>query len=183
MQRTFLFRSLTIIAALTTATPLLSGACKSASITNTNDQLQVVVPFAVPVGVPVAPFAPYFYSCHKFQPQTTAYGNPVSIAASTPPAIYPKTTSASNASPAPTPSPIATHCTSCHGGPSPKASLSLEHPESLTESDRLAAIRAVITGLMPKGSALSAEDQRAVISALASQSNPATAPPDHQPHQ
>src|SRR4051812_36542725 len=48
------------------------AACRAKNVVNANDEIKVVVPFAVPVGVPVAAFAPYFYGSRQFVPSASA---------------------------------------------------------------------------------------------------------------
>ncbi|HTQ40331.1 MAG TPA: cytochrome c [Pirellulales bacterium] len=187
MQRTMSLLAITLLIYLTAVISQVSADCK----TNKGDEIQVVVPFAVPVGVPVAPFAPYFYSYQQVQGRVAGDENPtngsmpisrpinpvpidIPSAAVSPPASQFSPSVAGPSSPDPQNSSAAvTHCASCHGGQNPKANLSLEHPETLSPTDRLKAVRAVITGRMPKGSQISTEEIHAVITELTAQSNPA----------
>lgn len=146
-----------LIAALLTAVPA-SAACRSSASTNTTDELKILVPFAVPIGLPVATFAPYFYSAAQFQPPRAS--NPAPTSTDNEPLTTDKSPSNSDL--------VATHCSSCHAGPSPKAGLSLDHPDFLSLTDRLHAIRAVASGQMPKGSQLTENEIRALIQELTS---------------
>jgi mono/diheme cytochrome c family protein len=173
---------ITILIILTPSFSPASAACRTKTVAKSSDEIEVVVPFAVPVGVPVAPFAPYFYSYQQTlaAPQTGYYqgrigaSGPMTPDDKTPPpdvtppipqspSSYPQASSV----PPPPSSHVAMHCAACHGGQTPKAGLSLEHPETLNITDRLNAVHAVVTGRMPKGSRLSAEELQAVLAELA----------------
>ncbi len=139
----------------------LKAACRGKNIVSAGEEVKVVVPFAVPVGVPVAAFAPYFYSYQQFQLKTPE-PMPDSPAAPTPPASSNLTTAAASL--------VSSRCASCHGGATPKAEFSLEHADRLTAAQRVKAIHEVITGNMPKGSKLSGDEMRAVVNELAAAS-------------
>src|SRR5262249_54459669 len=134
----------------------------------------VVTSFAVPVGVPVAPFAPYFYSAQQFQPAahiSVIGGQELPsqpTVSATRPLLPPSTLSDAATSNFRTQldSPIAAHCASCHGGPAPKGGFSLERVDQLQASDRLKAIRAVVSGRMPKGGKLSNDEVRTILDEL-----------------
>jgi len=150
---------LSLLATLLIASPLAAkAACPpTRSVSKANNQdLKILVPFAVPIGLPVATFAPYFYSASQFQsslPPATDNGRR-------------KTDIQTPNYKSPTTDLITTHCSSCHSGPSPKASLSLDRPDSLPLADRLRAIRAVASTQMPKGTQLTDEQIRALIQEL-----------------
>jgi hypothetical protein len=149
---------ITMLAALLLASPLPArAACtptRSASEA-ANQEPKTLVPFAVPIGLPVATFAPYFYSAAQFQPSpasTTDKG--------------PRTTDLQSANQKGPNNLVAMHCSSCHSGPSPKAGLALDHRDALSLTDCLRAIRAIASGQMPKGSQLSDQEIRALIQEL-----------------
>jgi mono/diheme cytochrome c family protein len=170
-----LLMATTVLITWVTATTHLSADCKTKAVVKTNDEIQVVVPFAVPVGIPVAPFAPYFYSYQQVQGAISEYATPPSNRM---PAVLPDRPGLSSAiadyssTSTHSTSEVVTHCAICHGGTAPKAKLSLEHPESLRAEDRLKTIQAVVSGQMPKGSQLSSEEMRSVIAELAGQVSP-----------
>jgi hypothetical protein len=142
----------------TSSTVPLSAACRAKTIFNSGEEVKVVVPFAVPVGVPVATFAPYFYSYQQFQLKTS---EPIN---SQPPSPTLSPSSVPTAESAPL---VSNHCATCHGGLTPKAELSLEHLERLTSAQRVKAIHEVVVGNMPKGGRLTSDEMRSVISELA----------------
>jgi hypothetical protein len=125
---------------------------------NAAQQQFVITAFAVPVAVPVAPFATYWYGVSDYQvpsfsgsarerttpealPREPAGGRgPTSAALRTGDTRAPRSL-------------IALRCTSCHGRTSPKQGLSLVDPLSLSDQDRLKAIRAVVNGDMPPAEA------------------------------
>jgi mono/diheme cytochrome c family protein len=185
-----------ILALITTfsAASNVNASCRSKTIATTTTEISVAVPFAVPIGVPVATFAPYFYSTQQFQsPVAVIQSQPATTTADLSP-VHPLTSNrarptgvgraqggSSIESPAhPTASQdpqraansslLATHCATCHAGTSPKANFSLEHLENLSSIDRLNAIRAVVSGKMPKGGQLTSDEIRAVVSELSSAS-------------
>ena len=140
------------------ATLPLAAACRGKNIVNAGEGVKVAIPFAVPVGVPVATFAPYFYSYQQFQLKTPE-PMPDSPATPTPPASSNPTAAATSL--------VSSRCASCHGGATPKAELSLEHVDRLTAAQRVKAIHEVVTGNMPKGGKLSGDEMRAVVNELA----------------
>jgi hypothetical protein len=193
---------LSLLPALLLASPLPArAACTPArSVSEANSQEpKILVSFAVPIGLPVATFAPYFYSASQFQPApltlpsgegrgegaVSARSRNAEPTAATPhsewslPAAAGTPHSADSRPPIPnsaslnpeprTLSPLSAHCTSCHSGPSPKANLSLDHPETLSLTDRLRAIRAVASGQMPKGTHITDNELRALVDELAKQ--------------
>lgn len=126
---------------------------------HTAQQQFVITAFAVPVAVPVAPFATYWYGVSDYHDMPSFPGSARQRTA--PEALPPKTANdvesknaalRSGASPAPQ-SLIAQRCTSCHGRTSPKQGFSLVDPLSLSDHDRLRAIRAVVNGDMPPAEA------------------------------
>jgi cytochrome c553 len=181
-----------LLATLLAAAPLSArAACTpTRSVSEGNGQeLKILVPFALPIGLPVAPFAPYFYSAAQFQRVGQVFNLPPGAtgSASAPPAAHSARSlpaaagiphSSLDSSPAhlltssPAQSGIAAHCSSCHAGPAPKAGLSLDHLDALSLTDRLRAIRAVASGQMPKGLALTDDDVRAVIQELTQDPQP-----------
>jgi mono/diheme cytochrome c family protein len=136
----------------------LWAACRAKNVVTASEEVKVVVPFAVPVGVPVATLAPYFYSYQQFQLKTPE-PMPAPAATPTPPASSNPTAAAASV--------VLSRCASCHGGSAPKSELSLEHVDRLTAAQRVKAIHEVITGNMPKGGRLSGDEMRAVINELA----------------
>jgi mono/diheme cytochrome c family protein len=120
----------------------------------THNQPQfVVTTFAVPVAVPVAPFASYWYSVSDYRDTSSL---PRSTPQPTAPEALPRESLHSL---------ITQRCASCHGRTSPKQGLSLVDPLSLSEHDRLRAIRAVLTGQMPPETepALTESDRNAIV--------------------
>ena len=109
----------------------------------------VITAFAVPVAVPVAPFAPYWYGVAEY--------------AHEPPSPSPRESATK-----PQASTIKLRCASCHGAISPKQGLSLIDPTALSADDRLRAIRAVVTGAMPPEteSPLTDADRTAILREL-----------------
>lgn len=114
----------------------------------------VITAFAIPVAVPVAPFAPYWYGINDY------YHGPLHGSASVRGDLENRRReTASDKEPRAAElrfgglrsehSLVAQRCTSCHGRTSPKEGLSLIDPPSLSAGDRLRAIRAVIHGEMP----------------------------------
>jgi mono/diheme cytochrome c family protein len=178
------FASITGSILLAAGASPLSANCQTKVSAQSSGEVQVVIPFAVPVGVPVAPLAPYFYSYQQLQGRAADYvlpsSQPPAAAAPAAPADAPPMVSAPNPS-----SLVVAHCASCHGGQTPKAGLSLQLPSALSPADRLRVIQAVITNRMPKGSQLSSEERNAIIGELSHQSAlPAAAPaspPDKKP--
>jgi mono/diheme cytochrome c family protein len=159
---------LALVIALVAASPLTvrAAACQSKSSTPSLEEPRIIVPFAVPIGLPVATFAPYFYSAAQFQPQTslvTGYSSFVDRTSFT--STRDKGPTTNDQGPE-TRNLIATRCASCHSGPSPKANLSFDNPNSLTLPDRLRAIRAIASGQMPKGTQLTDQEIRALIQEL-----------------
>ncbi len=127
-------------------------------------QVLVAAPFAVPVAVPVAPFAPYWYGLADFGP-VAAYP-----ARSTPrpPRATPSVSEDSappNSADPPRGGWLARKCGQCHGEESPQHDLSLVDPGGLSSATRLAAIREVLSQRMPPPthSRLSEEEIRAVV--------------------
>src|SRR6185369_10477100 len=126
---------------------VLSGSivradCRVAAPLAFNGELKIVVPFALPVGVPVAPFAPYFYSYQQYQGQRRGMWDEGREKTTMPPR---EPSEMQTPSLAPRLSTLSQRCATCHGGPTPEAGLSLEHPDQLTADTRLAAIRAIAT--------------------------------------
>jgi mono/diheme cytochrome c family protein len=123
----------------------------------------VVTAFAVPVAVPVAPFAPYWYGLSDYQETSSLRGSASQRAAhealprETQRQTFIEAEPRENAHPAGArnreTSIVAQKCASCHGRTSPKQGLSLVDPLSLSDADRLRAIRAVINGEMPPAEA------------------------------
>lgn len=125
---------------------------RQAKVRHVNRQeVKLVVPFAVPVGVPVAPFSPYFYGYQQFRV------DPIESHSATPVTALPDRAA----------SLVATQCATCHSGPAPQGEVRLDRPEALDASHRLAAIRAVLAGRMPKGGTLTPDELRAILAELA----------------
>jgi hypothetical protein len=159
MRRIFLLISFIVTASIA------SADCSPSSVAASRE-IKIIVPFAVPVGVPVAPFAPYFYSYQQFQQPTVAVAG-VAGEHDCPNGSRAQRGSADpSRSEPPVASLLAQRCATCHGGPNPKADLSLEHPDQLSAATRLAAIRAIATGRMLKNKPLTADDSRALIEEL-----------------
>jgi len=194
-----------LLATLLLASPVSANAActptRSATEAN-NQEPKILVPFALPIGLPVAPFAPYFYSAAQFQPVGQVFNLPAQASGvrsqelkvparepltpdsqlltptSSPAHLLTGSPAHSSDSRPPTPEtsslptvpqPLTTAlCSSCHSGPAPKANLSLDHPDTLSLTDRLRAIRAIASGQMPKGSKLTDNELRALIQELSS---------------
>jgi hypothetical protein len=127
----------------------LPAACRTTTAATANTEIKVIVPFAIAVGIPVAPLAPYFYSYQAAQDRG------VRIEERESPSIL-----------APRSSLLTQHCSACHSGAAPKAGLSLESIDTVALANRLRAVRAVASGRMPKGESLSADEIRALIQEL-----------------
>ena len=178
MPRSHPYLFITSLLTLTCLAPPASAACRTKTIVQNNDEIAITVPFAVPVGVPVAPLAPYFYGYQQtYSPRPRSEGQmplsdtaeKVASADGAPNADQTKSDSW-NSAPSLLSSLVVTACAKCHGGQAPKAGLSLEHPEALSTVDRLRTIHAVATGQMPKGNRLSSKDAQAIIAELANMS-------------
>jgi hypothetical protein len=132
----------------------------------------VITAFAVPVAVPVAPFATYWYGVSEYTSiQGSARQRTAPEALPPEPAreAQPRTSAFRGRDSDRERSLIAQHCTSCHGRTSPKQGLSLIDPLSLSDHDRLRAIRAVVNGDMPpaEGEPLTAAQRAALLKELA----------------
>ena len=122
-----------------------SAACHTQAMVQNNNEITVAVPFAVPVGVPVAPLSPYFYGYQQIYspiPQSNGQTNSSDPIAKVGPANDAASVDQSKSNPSQSAPPfpsslVVTTCAKCHGGQAPKAGLSLEHPEALNTSDRL----------------------------------------------
>jgi mono/diheme cytochrome c family protein len=177
------FLPITICGALFTAQSAshAAAACGATTATAANAEIKLIIPFAVPVGVPVAPFAPYFYSYQAGQgreasgeARATVQGREARDEGRV--EEYPSTATMTNAPPSPhaarlspleRSSPlVAAHCAACHGGAAPKANVSFESIEQLSIDNRWKAIRAIVSGRMPKGEQLSPDEIRALIEEL-----------------
>jgi mono/diheme cytochrome c family protein len=134
-------------------------------------QQHVITAFAVPVAVPVAPLAAYWYGVSEYASfpgsasQRTA---PEALSAEPSRETEPRGSGLQGGAPKPARSLIAQRCTSCHGRTSPKQGLSLVDPLSLSDQDRLRAIRAVVNGDMPpaEGEPLADADRTAILREL-----------------
>jgi hypothetical protein len=123
------------------------------------NEIKLIIPFAVPLGVPVAPFAPYFYSY-----QATRFHSASKEDAKSPNCGNTSAAVTTHQSPLTPVSPlIATHCAACHGGPSPKGNLSLDQLDKLSPDVRLKGIRAVLSGRMPIGETLAPSEVHSLI--------------------
>lgn len=120
-----------------------------------------VVPFAVPVAVPVAtvqsPTVLYSYDGHRPPHQTTQ------VPLEEPPV---EANSPSRATL------LEQRCATCHGGDAPKAGIDLSHPAGLSPAQRLSAVARVVSDdadlRMPKGTTLSASEIGRVLQELSS---------------
>ena len=120
----------------------------------------VITAFAVPVAVPVATFASYWYGVNDYH-DTFSLRGPASrrTAHEAPPRETGHDAVGHEAVPQGSAFPgraserertiVVQKCTSCHGRTSPKQGLSLIDPLSLSAEDRLRSIRAVVSGEMP----------------------------------
>ena len=152
---------LACVASTVNAGPICRGE-QRAVVARQNVVLQnglVVVPFAVPVAVPVAtvnvPTVLYSFDGnpdYQARPHVMqAVPNP-DIAAMESPSL------------------VRRKCAKCHGGPSPKAGLDLSKPAALTTKQRLAAVARVVSDdpeeRMPKGGTLSPAEIGRVLQEL-----------------
>jgi mono/diheme cytochrome c family protein len=160
MKRNVVIAVMVLSIGIPAALPL-RAACRGKNVVTASEEVKVVVPFAVPVGVPVATFAPYFYSYQQFQMKTPE-STPALPATPTPPASSNLAAAAASV--------VFSRCASCHGGATPKAELSLEHVDRLTAAQRVKAIHEVVVGNMPRGGKLSGDEMRAVVNELAAAS-------------
>jgi len=134
----------------------------------------VITAFAVPVAVPVAPLATYWYGVSDYTsaPSWRGSASPRTVPEALPPELSreaePRSIGFHGRVSEPVSSIIAQKCTSCHGRTSPKQGLSLVDPRSLSDHDRLRAIRAVINGDMPPVEAepLTDADRTAILREL-----------------
>jgi hypothetical protein len=132
----------------------------------------VITAFAVPVAVPVAPFATYWYGVSDYHDTSASRALATKRPVAEPPTRETASDMGSNSvarrAALGTRTLIAQHCTSCHGRTSPKQGLSLVDPLSLSDFDRLRAIRAVVNGEMPPTEAepLSDADRAAILREL-----------------
>jgi mono/diheme cytochrome c family protein len=146
----------------------------------------VITAFAVPVAVPIAPFAPYWYSVADYQAEYARVPKlrlprPVESlgverrtplrdrAAQEEPhrGVFPGGASQRERS-ASGSSILSLRCSACHGRTSPKMGLSLVDLPAISAEDRLRAIRAVLDGKMPPDDAepLTEEDRAAILREL-----------------
>ncbi len=149
----------------------------------------VVTAFAIPVAGPVAPFAPYWYGISDYHQTPSFPGSarertaPEAMLRESPSEAQPVGQSLpdiqrqqrADRTSEPKRSIITQRCTSCHGRTSPKQGLSLADPFSLSDKDRLRAVRAVIKGDMPPDTEpLLTDDDRAALLAELSNATPTT---------
>lgn len=129
-------------------------------------QRQVVLPFAVPVGVPVTTSRLGLgYSYREYSVGRGPYSalTPDELADRVAERVVKRFSMveglrvAGFAAP-----PIVQHCAKCHAGPAPRGGVSLSL-RFLTPARRYAATRAVMTGRMPQGKTLSSAERSAVI--------------------
>jgi mono/diheme cytochrome c family protein len=146
------------------------AACHPNNVAQGKQEIKLIVPFAVPLGVPVAPLAPYFYSSQAAQGARDEERGARIRAEENRSNINKAADSILPSIPAPRASLLATHCAACHGGPSPKANLSFALVDKLSIDNRLNAIRAVVSGRMPLGEKLSPDEVHALVKEL-SQTN------------
>lgn len=133
----------------------------------------VVNNFAVPVAVPIAPYSPYYYS--SSQVQQTQYSKPPRSAddilaeriAKKVAALMRSSDGVSTQS-----EPLtlfAQKCAVCHAeGDLEKGKPQLASLETLSDSQRLKAIAAVMSGVMPKGGKLTADEAAQLVKELSS---------------
>ncbi len=133
----------------------------------------VVNNFAVPVAVPVAPYSPYYYS--SSQVQQAQYSKPPRSAddilaerIAKKVAALMRSPSGASASNEPL-TLFAQKCALCHAeGDLEKGKPHLASLETLSESQRLKAIAAVMSGEMPKGGKLTADEAAQLVRELSS---------------
>jgi mono/diheme cytochrome c family protein len=127
----------------------------NAKLSNNAKSNLVITAFAVPVAVPVAPFAPYWYGVSDYHDATSlrCYASLRTAVEAMPRDTQREAEPRSNAFPRGAwereASVVQRHCGACHGAVSPEQGVSLVDPSALSAEDRLRAIRAVITGAMP----------------------------------
>jgi hypothetical protein len=137
----------------------------------------VVTEFAVPVAVPVAAASPYSYGYATnggfdstgIVAELRALRTELSRAGGS-------NVAASN-SVAAKPSLVQQTCAKCHGGPEPKAGVSLENLAALDDATRLQAAAAVLSDRMPKGGKLDADTAGKLLLELTKKPNAAVPQP------
>jgi hypothetical protein len=164
-------KRLTIALLLSTVSPTnaASPSCRLATVSrvhriattshaanhNVAHEKLIVTAFAVPVAVPVAPFAPYWYGIADYHHSSfprSAWERPAREApprASNRDAAHTTPFEDSERATTREHSILSQKCTTCHGRTSPKMGLSLADPSTLSAEDRLRALRAIIEGAMP----------------------------------
>lgn len=157
-------------------------ANRSAFAAHHQKQVIVANAFAVPVGVPVSPYAPYAYSSSQQQQQ--AYAAPprsaedvlaerlaVKIAGKLGLTVQNEVKALEK------PTAFSQSCAKCHA----KGDSALGKPElhfdQLTEAQRLKSIDAIVHDRMPKGGKLSPEQAGALIRELSAKPKAADVPP------
>lgn len=156
----------------------LSAACRVQRVRVVRQHVaeaKVVVPFAVPVGVPVAVVSPYLYGYSAFATPADTASDPYADRSRTATSASPAEAGLGRSHRDPLPeggrelvhSNVSTHCAACHGGATPEGQVTLERVDGLPLRDRLRAIRAVLSRRMPKGAALTDEQLRGVVEELA----------------
>jgi cytochrome c553 len=167
MRRHITVRTFTSLWLLLSSLCAAQADCRGVPAVAKSNEPKIVVSFAVPVGVPVAPLAPYYYSYQQYRQPGRGMWDEARVSR---PAVATEGDFPS-LSLAPRLSALVNHCASCHGGSTPKAGLSLEHPDQLSAATRLAAIRAIATGRMPRNKLLTPDESRAVIEELTNTQN------------
>lgn len=151
---------------------MILALCVGVPTARANQAEKVVVSnFAVPVAVPIAPYSPYYYS--SSQVQQTQYSKPPRSADDILAERIAKKVAAlmrsGNESPVPSgpPTLFAQKCALCHAQGDPeKGKPQLASLETLSDSQRLKAISAVMSGEMPKGGKLSADEAAQLVKEL-----------------
>jgi hypothetical protein len=185
-----------LLALLTLALPVHAGSprlCRNAATPvnrlgivshvnahqHNNHSHLVVTAFAVPVAVPVGPFAPYWYGVSDYYAPSSP-GSASRQAVSE--AVARESTRDAERRGDTFPrgawererversvgehSLLSQHCISCHGRTSPKQGLSLVDPRSLSADSRFRAIRAVVLGEMPPDTSLNEVERAALLREL-----------------
>ncbi|MDZ4820126.1 MAG: hypothetical protein SGJ20_14255 [Planctomycetota bacterium] len=149
--------SVTVRQLASAATPTV---CRPHVSSSTNLPTTVIVTYPTSVAVPVAPLATYWYGLTYPQSpgvnigtteelqQLPPISNDTAVTPQLPPALQ-------------------QHCAKCHDAKA-AGGFSLREPEGLSSSDRLSAIRQVLSGAMPPKSEkpLSTEERLSVLEAL-----------------
>lgn len=153
---------------------MAAAMCSGASGLFASQQEKIVInQFAVPVAVPVSPYSPYYYS--SSQVQQKQYAAPPRSAEDILAERIAKKVAAYMRSPEGTasasalPTLFSQKCALCHAeGDAEKGKPQLTTLEALSDQQRLKAIAAVMSGAMPKGGKLTADEAAQIVKELSS---------------